>query len=122
MEKLKDSSFDFSVRLMELIKYLHEEDREFPLSRRLLHCGNGIAVNLLFAEMAEGKDRSGAVNQALAYAVESGHLLKLMAKTGYLTEQQSLPLREDCSHLIDLISDAKKGARYQKGGAAVEGR
>lgn len=103
-----ESSFDFSIRLVELVKYLRDENREFPLEKWLLIRGNGVWVNLRMAELSDGKERSGAENQALACAVEIGYMLKLMAKTGYLDEQQSMPLREDCDELVKLISDSKK--------------
>jgi len=106
-EKILQNSFDFSIRLIELVKYLKDEGREFPLSERLLICGNGIGVNLCIAKMSALKERTAKSEQALAFAVECEHLLKLMAKTGYMTEQQSVPLREDCSHLINMIDGVK---------------
>jgi len=106
-EKILQSSFDFSIRLIELVKYLKDESREFPLSERLLICGNGIGVNLSVAKMSAAKERAAKLGQALACAVECGHLLKLMAKTGDMTEQQSVPLREDCSYLINMIDGVK---------------
>lgn len=110
-EKLKEDSFGFSIRLMELVKYLEDGGREFPLSQQLLVCGNGILINLSMAEMTEGKERTATINKALAYAVESSHLLKLMAKTGYLTERQSMPLREECESLVHSVVDHKKNSK-----------
>lgn len=101
-ENLLENSFDFSIRLMELNKYLMDEGKAFPLSERLLACGSGICVNLSMADIRGEKDGRDVYN-ALADAVESGHLLKLMAKTGYLTEQQSIPLRNECDRIIELI-------------------
>jgi len=106
--ELIESSFDFSIRLIELIKYLDNEGREFPLSQRLLNCGNGVGVNLRMAEISGTKSRPSATENSLACAVECGYLLKLMAKTGYLSELQSMPLRDTCNQLINLIIEAKK--------------
>jgi len=104
MQELLENSFDFSIRLSELVRYLQDEGKEFPLWQRLLICGNGIGTNLRMAEMSVVKERAVKLEQALACAVECEHLLKLMAKTGYLSERQSEPLRKDCSRLVELIS------------------
>jgi len=113
-----ERSFDFSIRLTELVKYLQGEDREFPLSQRLLICGVGIGVCLRAAETSDAKGRAAKTEQALLYAIESGYLLELMVKTGYLGEQQSRPILEDCRQLKEFIANAKKRQKQVDTGAS----
>jgi len=100
-----ERGFDFSVRLVELEKYLKNEGKDFPLSQRLLACGVGVGVHLRLAAMSAAKERAAKTALALAAAVECGYLLELLSKTGYLTERQSIPLREDCERLIAALSN-----------------
>lgn len=99
-----DKSFDFSIRIIELAKYLDEEGKPFPLSERLLTCATGIGICLRMAELT-GKRSTDNVMQALDYVVETEFLLETMGKTGYLTEKQSLPLINDCRSLKTLVTE-----------------
>lgn len=113
MNEVFERSFDFSVRVIELTKYLDEIENPFPLRERLLICGTGIGV---FLRIADSTGRKSAENgrQALSYAIEVEYLLETMAKTGHLTEKQSRPIISDCRALKTLIegqlhkSDAEK--------------
>lgn len=118
-EKLLDSSFDFSIRLVELVKYLNSEDRRFPLAEHLLNCGNGIGINLrMAARTAAGRENYEKMAQAGACAAEIEYTLEVMAKTGYLTEQQSLPLREECAELAEMIrAEERRTAATRKSSA-----
>jgi len=79
----------------------------------LLTCATGIGIFLRLAETT-GRGVAESRRQALAYAVEAEYLLESMAKTGYLTEKQSLPIISDCRELKTQIAmlfhktDAKK--------------
>lgn len=98
-----EKSFDFSIRLIELAKYLRDENKEFPLTERLLICGIGIGVDLRIASGCMGKEKTARMAQAVAYAAECEYLLELMVKTGYLAEQQSRFVLEECAEIIKLL-------------------
>ncbi|MGE5614975.1 MAG: four helix bundle protein [Bacillota bacterium] len=98
MKQDYDKSFDFSVRIIELVKYLDEEKKPFPLSERLIACAAGIGIFLRLAGLT-GRRSAENIVQALNCAVEAEFLLETMGKTGYLTEKQSLPIINDCRTL-----------------------
>lgn len=104
MDQILAKGFDFSIRVIELAKYLEEENKPFPLSQRLLACGTGIGISLRLAESSGGKSAEN-ISQALSYAVETGYLLEIMVKTGYLTEKQCQPMTSDCERLRALITE-----------------
>jgi four helix bundle protein len=110
-DALLTNSFDFSIRLIELARYLKKEGKEFPLLACLLECGNGIGVNLRLVAISGAKERTVQLGQALAFVTESEYILELMTKTRYLSEQQSIPLRAGCTHLKEGITDMKQGNR-----------
>lgn len=104
MNQILEKSFDFSIRAVELIKYLDKEKKSFPLYERFLACATGVGITLRLLQTAGEKpvkDRS----QAFSYAVEAEYLLEIMAKTGYLTEKQSQPIIDDCRSLKALIAE-----------------
>jgi four helix bundle protein len=113
MDQVLDKSFDFSIRVIELAKFLDEEKKPFPLCERLLLCATGIGVFLRLSELT-GKRSAECGKQALSYSVEAEYLLEIMTKTGYLTKRQSQPIISDCRALKTLVSgllhkaDAKK--------------
>ncbi|NPV93326.1 MAG: four helix bundle protein [Firmicutes bacterium] len=104
MKPVLESSFDFSIRAMELIKYLEEEKKPFPLYERFLTCAMGMGIYLRLAQTT-GRKSAGDSRQALLYAVEAEYLLEIMAKTGYLQEKQSHPILDDCRALKAAIAE-----------------
>ncbi len=71
-----EKSFDFSIRIVELVKYLNEEKRPFLLEQRLLSCGTGIGVCL---RLVQTDGCSSHVIQAMSLAAEAEYLLEVMA-------------------------------------------
>ena len=100
MSALLDTAFDFSIRSIELVKYLEEEKRQFLLSERLMECAEGICVSLRMAQyMPRSASEYGA--QALKLALEAECLLELMVKTGCMSDMQSTPILAECRFLKD---------------------
>lgn len=104
MKQALEQSFDFSIRAMELIKYLDKENKPFPLYERFLACAAGVGITLRLVQIC-GKKAVVDCKQALSYVVEVEYLLEIMAKTGFLQEKQSQPIIEDCRVLKALIMD-----------------
>jgi four helix bundle protein len=109
MQEILDKSFDFSIRAMEMINYLKMENKPFPLSERFLSCATGIgmAVRLMFETGNQPFSDKG--RQAFAYLLEVEYLLEVMVKTGYLSEKQSQPMKDDCRRLKALITEQLQG-------------
>ncbi len=103
MKQLLGKCFDFSIRAIELIRYLNEENKPFPLCERFLTCATGIGISLRCGLMTdEGSART--ITEALTATIEAEYLLELMVKTGYLQEKQSQPIINDCRALKDAIA------------------
>ena len=52
---VKDKSFDFAVRIVNLSKYLTEQKREYVLSKQILRSGTAIGALIRESEQAESK-------------------------------------------------------------------
>jgi hypothetical protein len=109
METLLAKSFNFSVSVTEMVIYLKEENKEFPLAQRLLDCGTGICLSLRAAQ-AFPKNGQLKYEQAILQTVTFHYLMELMVKTGAITELQSRRLLDDCDclryEIADLLANA----------------
>jgi len=113
VNQILDKSFVFSIRTIELIKYLDEEKNPFPLSERLLACAAGIGVSLRLAGMAGEETHEHGI-RALSYAVEAEYLLEIMVKTGHLQEKQSKHMISDCRILKAMLEDLFRDSKTEK--------
>jgi len=52
---VKNKSFDFAIRIVNLSKYLVEQKREYILSRQVLRSGTAIGALIRESEQAESK-------------------------------------------------------------------
>ncbi len=82
---VKDKSFDFAVRIVNLSKYLTEQKREYVLSKQILRSGTAIGALIRESEQAESKaDFIHKLAIALKEANETDYWLDLLHKTEYL--------------------------------------
>ncbi|WP_259399258.1 four helix bundle protein [Pseudoalteromonas sp. SG43-7] len=58
-----DKSFQFSIRVVKLYKYLVNEHKEFVLSKQLLRSGTSIGANVNEAQAAQSKADFVAKNE-----------------------------------------------------------
>jgi len=105
MSALLDKAFDFSIRSIELVNYLEEEKRPFPLANQLLMCAEEMCVCLRMVHY-EPKSASGYETKALKLALEAECLLELMVKTGFLSDMQSVPILTECRFLKDELKSS----------------
>ena len=52
---VQSKSFRFAVRIVNLCKFLHDEHKEFILSKQLLRSGTSIGANIAEAQQAQSK-------------------------------------------------------------------
>jgi four helix bundle protein len=106
---IKEKSFDFAVRIVNLYKYLTNEKQEFVLSKQLLRSGTAIGALVREAEQAESRaDFIHKLGIALKEANESDYWIELMYKTDYLTEKQYKSIKDDNMELIKLLTSIIK--------------
>ena len=85
---IEDVVYDFSVRLVELVRYFKEDGGGFPLCDKLLDCGVRAGISA----------RAGSHEEAADYVRQADYILEMAVKSGYLTERQGLPLQQmDCA-------------------------
>ncbi|MBC5796843.1 four helix bundle protein [Sphaerospermopsis sp. LEGE 00249] len=109
---IKEKSFDFAVRVVNLYQYLNNEKKEFVLSNQLLLSGTAIGALVREVEQAESKaDFIHKLAIALKEANESDYWIELMYKTDYLTEKQYKSIKNDITELIKLLTSIIKTSK-----------
>ena len=112
---IKDKSFSFAVRVVNMCKYLYNEKKEYILSKQLLRSGTSIGANVSEAEHAQSADDFvHKFNIALKEANETEYWLKLLLHTEYLTTEQYDSINNDCKELNKILISIIKTTRNKK--------
>ena len=106
--KLMELSMDFSVDIINLVKYL-KSSHESIISNQIGRSGTSIGANIHEAQYAQGKkDFISKLEIALKEASETGYWLELLYRTKYIDEPSFKSLSSKCSSLrVMLISSCK---------------
>ncbi len=106
---VRDKSFDFAVRIVNLNKYLSDEKREYVLSKQLLRSGTSIGALVREAEHAESKaDFIHKTAIALKEANETNYWLELLFYSDYIDKDQFESINTDCIELLKLLTSIIK--------------
>ena len=105
-------SEDFSVRIVNLCRYMKQKKHEMIMSNQLLRCGTSIGANISEAVCAISKnDFLAKMYIALKECSETEYWLKLYYRTGYLTQAEYNSIRSDCEEIKRLLSSITKSAK-----------
>ena len=100
-----EKSFAFSVRIVNLYKYLKSEEKEYVLAKQLLRSGTSIGANVSEAQRGQSKaDFAAKMCIALKEANETEYWLRLLHATGFLSRTQFESMNADVSELISLLA------------------
>jgi len=106
---LRDKSFEFAIRMVNLYAYLSKEKNEFVLSKQLLRSGTSIGAMVRESEHAESKpDFVHKLAIAQKECNESLYWLELLNKTNYVEKQQFESINNDATELIKLLTASIK--------------
>ena len=100
-----EKSFSFAVRIVKAYQHLTKTKREFVLSKQLLRSGTSIGANVSEAQRGQSKaDFHAKMSIALKEANETDYWLRLLRKTGYLTDEQFKSLYKDIDELLGILT------------------
>lgn len=106
---VKYKSKKFSVRIVNLYKYLCDKKNEYVLSKQILRSGTSIGANIAESECAiSKKDFLSKIYIALKESVETLYWLDLLYETEYITDSQYESLYADCEEIKKMLSSTTK--------------
>ena len=109
---VRDKSFDFAVRIVNLYKYLADTKREFVLSKQLLRSGTAIGALIRESEHAESKANFvHKLSVALKEANETNYWIDLLYKTDYLNAKEYESIKDNILELIKILASIIKTSK-----------
>ena len=110
-----EKSFEFAVRIVNLCKFLRKEHHEYTLSKQIMRSGTSIGANIAEAQRGQSKaDFIAKMSIALKEANETQYWLKLLYRTGYISQIQYQSINQDLSELLSILTAICKTAALNK--------
>ena len=107
--KAKDKSEAFTLRIVNLYKYLRNVHQEYVMSKQILRSGTSIGANLAEAECAVSrKDFTAKIYIALKECSETRFWLRLLYKSNYLDKKAFDSIYRDSEELVRILSATTK--------------
>ena len=102
---IMQKSFAFSVRIMNLQKYLSQEKKEYTVSRQIGKSGTSIGANVAESQRAQSTaDFVSKLKIALKEANETQYWLHLLHETQYLTDKEFNSLHGDLVEILKILT------------------
>ncbi len=101
---LEEKSFQFSLQIIDLYKYITEEIKEFVISKQVLRSGTSIGANIAEAKFAQSKaDFLSKMSISLKEANETRYWLRLL-EASYMSENSIItPVMNACNDLLNML-------------------
>ncbi|MFZ4464790.1 MAG: four helix bundle protein [Bacteroidales bacterium] len=101
---LKNKTYDFALRVIEVYKGLKNEQKEFVLSKQLLKSGTSIGAMVREAEFAQSKaDFISKLSIALKEANETNYWISILKDSSYFIEDTAVKLLSQNEEIIKLL-------------------
>ena len=111
---IKEKSFGFAVRVVELYRHLTDIRKEYVMSKQLLRSGTAIGAMVREAEQAESKrDFIHKLAISLKEANETEYWLDLLFRTGFIGETIYLEIKQHLKELLKLLTSIIKTSKRQ---------
>lgn len=97
-----EKTFDFSLKVIKIYKFLIEEKREFIMSKQLLRSATSIGANCEEADSAQShKDFIAKMSISLKEAKETRYWIRLLLGSKYL---ENTDILEECEEIIKILT------------------
>ena len=106
---LREKSYAFAIRSINLAKFLHEEKKDFILSKQIVRCGTSIGANIEEASGAQSNnDFIAKLHISLKEAKETHYWVRLLRDTEYISKEQAQSLIDDIDEIITILTKSLK--------------
>ncbi len=109
---VKEKSFKFAKRIIDLYKYLSNDKKEFILSKQVLRSGTSIGANIVEAQYGiSKKEFTSKMYIALKECAETIYWIELIYFSDYITKQEYSSIMADCEELRKILSSITKSSK-----------
>ncbi len=107
-----NKSYAFALRIINLYKYLKDEQKEFVLSKQLLRSGTSIGALISESRFAQSKpDFINKMHIALKEANETLYWISLLKDSEYISLKMYNSLYPEIYEIISLLSSIVKTSK-----------
>ena len=111
-----NKSKKFAIRCVNLYKYLVYTKKETILSKQLLRSGTSIGANVAESQQAQSTpDFITKLNISLKETSETKYWIRLLARTDYLTREETDSILNDCIEIEKMLVSIIKSTRKNNG-------
>ena len=98
-------SFAFSVRIVNLYKYLSQQKHEYMISKQIYKSGTSIGANIAEAQRAQSTaDFVSKLKIAMKEASDTQYWLKLLHQTNYMSDREFASIHNDLVEIIKILT------------------
>ena len=106
---------EFSIRIVNLYKYLTDEKHEYIMSKQLFRSGTSIGANTFEGKNAQSRaDFCNKMNIALKEATESGFWIDLLHKTDYMDDVLFESFYKDWNRIMGVLTKIVKATKNEQ--------
>jgi four helix bundle protein len=112
---IKDKSYKFALRIVNLYKHLVERKVDYVLARQILKSGTSIGTNVEEAIGGQSK-KDFAAKLYIAYkeARETNYWLRILKDSNYLEPKLAISLIKDCEEIQKIIAKIQITLKKEK--------
>ena len=100
---------NFSIRIVNLCRFLNEEKHEFRIADQMFRSGTSIGANVKEAIRGQSKpDFYAKLNITLKEASEAEYWLEILYETDYIDKKLYESINSDCEEIIKLLVSITK--------------
>lgn len=101
---LHQKSYDFALRVVDMMRYLREVKSETVLGRQVMRSGTAIGALVRETEFAQSTpDFINKLNVALKEANETDYWLNILKDSHYIDDNAYTSMEADCKELIAIL-------------------
>jgi len=112
---VKDKSFAFALRIVEMYKYLRVKKKEYIMSKQLMRSGTAIGAMIRESEQAESTpDFIHKLSIALKEANETEYWIDLLYLSKHMDEKSYNSISIDIKELLRMLTSIIKTTKSNK--------
>lgn len=109
---LHTKSYEFAVRIINMVKYIDCEPKIYSLTNQIFRSGTAVGALVREAEFAQSPaDFINKLHVSLKECNETSYWLTLLKDTGYINSLEYDSMADDCDELIAILVSSIKTAK-----------
>ena len=111
---LHRKSYEFSIRIVNMVKYIKCSAKEYALTNQVLRSGTAIGALVREAEFAQSSsDFINKLSIALKECNETFYWLNLLRDTGFINDKEAESMLQNCNELTAILVSSVKTAKLR---------